>query len=52
MTNPELSEKDFCEEEWDEETRKDWDEKMSEPVSWKKISSEELEQLRKEGKIN
>lgn len=39
-------------EEWDEETKKNWEEKMSEPIKWKKISEEELAQLRKEGKIN
>ena len=34
---------------WDEETRKDWEEKMSEPFSFKKLSQEEIEELRKQG---
>ena len=34
---------------WDEATRKDWEEKMSEPFTFKKLSPEEIEELRRQG---
>ena len=37
---------------WDKETRKDWEEKMSEPVKFKKITEEEYKRLKSEGKLN
>ena len=33
-------------EEWDEEAQKDWEEKMNQPVSFRKISEEELQKLK------
>lgn len=39
-------------EEWDEETQKDWQEKMSEPVKFIKITEEEYKRLKEEGKLN
>lgn len=39
---------DFADD-WDEATRKDWEEKMSEPFTFKKLSHEEIEELRKQG---
>lgn len=36
-------------EEWDEETRKDWQEKMSEPLGFEVLSPEQIEELRKQG---
>lgn len=38
--------------EWDEDTQKDWQEKMSEPVKFKKITEEEYRQLKAAGKLN
>lgn len=40
---------DGSEQEWDEETQRDWDEKMSVPVVPRKLSEEEIIQLRREG---
>lgn len=37
--------------ELDEETKKDWKEKMSEPMKPRKLTKEEIEQLKKEGRI-
>ena len=34
---------------WDEATRENWEEKMSEPFTFKKLSQEEIEELRRQG---
>ena len=34
---------------WDEATLKDWEEKMSEPFTFRKLSQEEIEELRRQG---
>ena len=38
-------------EEWDEDTKKDWEEKMAQPMKPEKLTEEEIEQLKKEGRI-
>lgn len=38
--------------EWDEETQKDWEEKMNQPVAFRKITEEELQRLREQKKNN
>lgn len=40
------------EETWDKETQEDWNAKMADIGVGKKLTEEELAQLRKEGKIN
>ena len=39
------------EKEWDDETNRDWEEKMAEPLKPIKPTPEELEELKKEGRI-
>ena len=34
-----------------EEARKDWEEKMAQPMKPRKLTPEEIEQLKKEGRI-
>lgn len=38
-------------EEMNEEERKNWEEKMSEPLKPKKLTGEEIEELKKQGRI-
>ncbi len=38
-------------EEWDKETEENWKERMSEPLKFRKATPEEIEQLKKEGRL-
>ncbi len=38
-------------EEWDEETKKNWEEKMAVPLKPRKLTPEEIEQLKKDGRL-
>lgn len=39
----------YVPEEWDKETRKDWLEKMREPLGFEVLSPEQIEKLKKQG---
>ena len=45
------SQKETWDDEWDEATQKDWEEKMSQPVAFRKLTDDEVEELKRQGRI-
>ncbi len=42
---------EIADEEMDDETLKDWREKMNEPIGFRKLTEEEVEKLHEQGRI-